>query len=229
MTNFDMQKLCRDTIQYAMHHIVPGLKLTDVREMCEQYMLANGADSFWYWNIGAFVFSGKETTVSVSGKTYRTSDCFLEENDILTIDLSPQSQSVWGDYARTIIIEDGKVIQNLNEIKNTEWKNGLCTEIFLHSMLMKNVTEDMTFQDLFYFINSCILKRGFVNLDFNGYLGHSIETDMRKRKYIEKGNRKKLSDVKMFTLEPHICVPNSNYGYKMENIYFFRDGKIYEL
>ena len=26
------------------------------------------ADSFWYWDVGAFVFAGDETTVSVSGK-----------------------------------------------------------------------------------------------------------------------------------------------------------------
>ena len=29
-------------------------------------MLELGADSFWYWDVGAFVFAGDETTVSVS-------------------------------------------------------------------------------------------------------------------------------------------------------------------
>ena len=34
-------------------------------------MLELGADSFWYWNVGALVFSGKETTLSVSGRNMR--------------------------------------------------------------------------------------------------------------------------------------------------------------
>jgi len=32
-------------------------------------MLELGADSFWYWNVGAFVFAGDETTISVSCKS----------------------------------------------------------------------------------------------------------------------------------------------------------------
>ena len=63
-----------------------------------------GADSFWYWDVGAYVFAGDETTLSVSGKEYTTSTRVIAENDIITIDLSPQNGDTWGDYARTIII-----------------------------------------------------------------------------------------------------------------------------
>ena len=58
--------------------------------------------------MGAFVFAGDETTLSVSGKEYTTSKRVIAENDIITIDLSPQNGDTWGDYARTIIIEKGK-------------------------------------------------------------------------------------------------------------------------
>ena len=40
-----------------------------------------GADSFWYWDIGAFVFAGDETCVSVSGKKYATSDKKIAEEN----------------------------------------------------------------------------------------------------------------------------------------------------
>ena len=70
-----------------------------------------------YWNIGAFVFFGDETTVSVSGKEYSTSDRVIGANDIITIDLSPQIGDTWGDYARTIIVEDGCVVKSLDQIK----------------------------------------------------------------------------------------------------------------
>lgn len=49
------------------------------------------------------------------------------------------------------------------------------------------------------------------------------------RVYIEKGNQTSLGDVAYFTFEPHISVPNSKYGYKRENIYYFDNGVIKEL
>ena len=49
------------------------------------------------------------------------------------------------------------------------------------------------------------------------------------RIYIEKGNSSRLGDVAYFTFEPHISIPGSKYGYKKENIYYFKDGKIEEL
>lgn len=49
-------------------------------------MLELGADSFWYWDIGAFVFAGDDTTISVSGTQYKTSDRVILENDIITIE-----------------------------------------------------------------------------------------------------------------------------------------------
>lgn len=229
MTNFDMQELNRKTINYARNQICAGMSLLELRKICEQYMLENGADSFWYYGVGAFIFSGNETIVSVSGKKYETADKLIQENDIITIDLSPQNKKVWGDYARTIIIENGKVIENIEEIENKEWKNGLQTEMFLHNEMLNFVNFNTTFEELYKHINSIISKSGYINLDFLGNLGHSIEKSKIKRKYIEKGNSRKLSDVQCFTFEPHISIQNSSYGYKMENIYYFEGGKLKEL
>lgn len=124
-----VQKIAKDTMEYAKDNIKPGMKLLDVREMCEKKMLELGADSFWYWDVGAFVFAGDETTASVSGREYVTSDRVIEENDIVTIDLSPQNGNTWGDYARTIILQNG-VAAELDEISDDEWKSGLLMEDF---------------------------------------------------------------------------------------------------
>ena len=109
-----VQRIAKETMEYARQHIKSGMNLLDVRRMCEEKMLELGADSFWYWDVGAFVFSGDETTVSVSGTEYVTSDKIIDENDIVTIDLSPQNNNIWGDYARTIIIQDGTVAETEN-------------------------------------------------------------------------------------------------------------------
>ena len=225
----EVQKIAKDTIEYIKTRITAGMELAEVRRLCEDRMLASGADSFWYWDVGAFVFSGDETTVSVSGREYVTSDRIIAADDIITIDLSPQNNNIWGDYARTVILEKGKVADDIDSISNEEWRAGLLMEEELHRELLSFAAPQTTFEELYYHINRFITERGFVNLDFLGNLGHSIVKDKNDRIYTEKGNKALLSSVDYFTFEPHISVPGSKYGYKKENIYYFESGRLTEL
>lgn len=225
----DMQRIAKETISFIKTAIKPNMNLRDIRQLCEERMLSSGADSFWYWDVGAFVFSGDETTVSVSGREYITSDRLIGYHDIITIDLSPQNNHIWGDYARTIIVENGEVVDRIDKIQNNEWRNGLLMEERLHQELREFVTPQTTFEELYLHINGFILDNGFVNLDFLGNLGHSIVKHKDERVYIERGNHLLLSSVDYFTFEPHISVPNSKYGYKKENIYYFSNEKLIEL
>lgn len=102
-------------------------------------------------------------------------------------------------------------------------------EEYLHQALIDVGAPDMTFEELYYYMNELIVKEGFINLDFLGNLGHSIVKNKKDRIYTEKGNRKRLSDVRMFTFEPHISIPNSQYGYKKEDIYYFENGRLIRL
>lgn len=224
-----VQKIAKDTIEFIKTEIKPGMMLSQVRSLCEDKMLELGADSFWYWDVGAFVFSGDETTVSVSGKEYSTSDRTIGSDDIVTIDLSPQIGDTWGDHARTVIIENGCVVKSVSEIGNSEWREGLMMEKKLHDKMTEIVNPDMTFEDLYYQMNEYIKDEGYINLDFMGNLGHSIVRRKDDRIYIEKGNRSKLGDVDYFTFEPHISVAGSKFGYKREDIYYFENGVIKKL
>lgn len=229
MTYYEMQNIARLTFEYIKSVIKPGMTLIDVRKLCEAKLLELGADSFWYYDIGAFCFSGKDTTISISGREYITPNIVIKEDDIITIDLSPQCNNIWGDYARTIVIENGIVKNSINEITNVEWKNGLILEDKLHEKMKNFVNRNTTFNDLFIYINNYIKQKGYVNFDFNGNLGHSIVKNKEDRVYIEKGNNLKLSDVKLFTFEPHIGLKNSAYGFKKENIYYFEKNELVEL
>lgn len=223
-----VQAIAKETIEYAKQHIKAGMTLWELRKLCEEKMLELGADSFWYWDIGAFVFAGDETTVSVSGTEYVTSDRMITEDDIVTIDLSPQKNNIWGDYARTLIIQNGSVVE-CGEIQNAEWKSGLLMEDYLHEELFRFATPQTTFEELYYHMNYIIEEKGFANLDFLGNLGHSIVKEKKDRIYTEKGNHTCLGDVAYFTFEPHIAVKGSRYGYKKENIYYFEHGQLKEL
>lgn len=162
-------------------------------------------------------------------KQYVTSNRVIGNNDIITIDLSPQMGNIWGDYARTIIVENGKVVEDIGLIENPEWKSGLQMEEKLHAELLRFATKETTFEKLYYHMNEFIVENGFVNLDFMGNLGHSIVKTKGDRIYIEKENKTKLGDVKYFTFEPHISFPDSKYGYKKENIYYFNENGLMEL
>lgn len=224
-----IQLAAKQTIEYIKNTIKPGMNLLEIRKLCEEKLLELGADSFWYWDVGAFVFAGDETTVSVSGKQYVTSDRVIGNNDIITIDLSPQVANIWGDYARTIIVENGKVVEDIELIENPKWKSGLQMEEKLHTELLRFATKETSFEELYYHMNEFIVENGFVNLDFMGNLGHSIVKTKGDRIYIEKGNKAKLGDVKYFTFEPHIAFPDSKYGYKKENVYYFDENGLMEL
>ena len=54
----EVQRIARNTIEYIKGEIHSGMALTEVRRLCEEKMYELGADSFWYYDIGAFVFSG---------------------------------------------------------------------------------------------------------------------------------------------------------------------------
>ena len=226
MNHKNVQQIAKDTISYIKTVIEPDMNLRELRKLCEDKMISLGADSFWYYDIGAFVFSGDETAVSVSGKEYVTSDRKISADDIITIDLSPQKNHIWGDYSRTIVIENGQVINEIGHIKNEEWRNGLSMEEMLHKELIDFTTENTTFEMLYQHINHVITSNGYCNLDFLGNLGHSIVRDKKDSIYIEKGNQALLSSVDYFTFEPHISTPGSRYGYKKENIYFFSSGNL---
>lgn len=222
----DMQMLAKETMGYIKSNIKIGQTLQQIKEMAETKMLELGADSFWYYGVGCLIYSDEDTTISVAGKKYLPANRKINRNSLITIDLSPQCKKVWGDYAETIIIQNGIVVNNVDFIDNKEWKELLLFEEKLHNELISFVGTHTTFEQLYLYMNDFILKNGFVNLDFINNLGHSIESSKRKRIYIEKNNKKLLSDVKYFTFEPHIGKNNCKYGVKKENIYYFANGKL---
>jgi len=224
-----VQQMAKETMAHIRAVIQPGMPLREVRRICEQKLLSLGADSFWYYDIGAFVFSGEDTVLSVSGRNYQTAERIIEADDIVTIDLSPQRSGIWGDYARTIVLEDGKVVPDAEQIANAEWREALQMERRLHDELLRFAARDITFEQLHDHANRLIRAHGYENLDFLGNLGHSIVRRREDRIYIERGNTCRLGDAEMFTFEPHIRRIGSKYGVKMENIYYFEDGRLLEL
>lgn len=223
----DMQDINRETIEFLKDYIKEGVSEEDIAKKAEEKLKSKGVNSFWYHGIGAFVFVGERTTISISGRDYKPSTTKVKQNDVVTVDLSPEIEKYWGDFARTFVVHDGVVIGiNSNEIakNDSEIYQGIITEEKLHTELKNIISEESTFEEIFIKMNSLIEEFNFINLDFNNNLGHTIEKNKNHRLYIEKGNKTKFKDIKFFTFEPHIQQKKGKLGFKRENIYYFQNG-----
>jgi Xaa-Pro aminopeptidase len=238
MNNFEIyqkvQTIAKETIEHLKDFIRAGVTEQEIVNEAEKYLKENGIQSFWYYDVGAFVFVGERTKISISGKKYNPTDEMVKEEDIVTVDLSPELNECWGDFARSFIVSNGKVATDWNKINgwqhlDQELYEGLVAEETLHKEYINIVTPTMSFEEVYEIFNEKIKKLGFNNLDFLNNLGHTIEKHKENRLYFEAGNKKKLGDVTLFTFEPHIMKANERYGFKREEIYYFNDGVLVNL
>lgn len=212
-------------------YITVGMSEKQIMNQAVTLMTQKGSNSWWYHGLGALVLLGERSTLSVSGTKYEAStENRVAENDVITIDLAPTLDGFWGDYARTIFVEDGKVAAE-DQLTMEPFRSGLQAELYLHQKLVEVAKPDMTLEALYYALNEEITKIGFTNLDFHGNLGHSVEIDEADRIYIERGSTATFREIgKPFTFEPHICERGGKWGFKREDIYFFDEsGSLQQL
>jgi Xaa-Pro aminopeptidase len=181
-------------------------------------LAGRGITETWYYDCPAFVLLGSRSCLSVSGKSYSPTDEPVGPFNLVTVDLSPSRDGIWGDCARSFPIENGRCTF---APQSPVLACGMDVETRLHQAMRAFVTPDTTFEALFTFGNAEIKGLGFENLDFLGNLGHSIPLRREDRSYIEPKNTMPLSAVPFFTFEPHVRQIESTWGFKHENIYYF--------
>jgi Xaa-Pro aminopeptidase len=225
------QDIARETMLALHETIKVSMSEAQIYQHAIDLMTQKGSTSWWYHDVGALVLLGQRSVESLSGTHYQPSDQNLvSELDVITIDLAPTLDGYWGDYARTIFVEDGAVVMD-EQPKHQEFQLGLSAELAMHQKMMEIVEPDMTFEALYRRLNAEISAQGFENLDFHGNLGHSIAFDQADRIYIEEGNLVTFAECgRPFTFEPHIKWVGGQYGFKREDIYYFdEDGILQRL
>ena len=216
------QNIARETISELHGFVRVGMSEKEIETKALELMTKKGSNSWWYHGIGALVLLGKRSILSMSGRDYFASEenC-VSENDVITIDLAPTVDGFWGDYARTLFVEEGRVAEE-DAPQSPLFRQGLEAELYLHNQLMECATPEMTYEELFFKMNAEIRSLGFENLDVHGNLGHSVEIQEFDRIYIEQGSLLSFKKVgKPFTFEPHIRLIGGTFGFKRENIYYF--------
>lgn len=193
-----------------------------------QRLLADcGVTQTWYYDCPALVLAGTRTCLSMSGKDYVPADNKIGSTSLVSVDLSPTLDGIWGDCARSFYVEDGVAV---SDPQNTEFKCGREALRRLHANLLRFATPETTFEELWGFASSEVKALECMTLDFLGNFGHTIESESESRSYIEAGNSRLLKDTELFTFEPHIKTLQGIWGFKHEEIYYFdNDAKLQVL
>ncbi|WP_248769690.1 M24 family metallopeptidase [Pseudomonas sp. MWU12-2345] len=218
--NLPVQAAAKSVLAQLVNHITPNSTEASIVRIAADMLTQLGYPDTWYYDCPAFVLLGSRSLASVSGRDYQPSEEAVGLRNLVTVDLSPRSGTVWGDCARSFYVEDG-ICRTMP--LGDDFTRGYVAEQSLHDIMLRFVHPETTFNDLYELANESIIDAGFENLDFLGNVGHSICERRDQRLYIESGNNRRLGEVTCFTFEPHIRLRAGKWGYKHENIYYFDD------
>lgn len=222
-----VQSRAKTVLSFVGNTLSPTASEASIAAEATSLLADAGVVHTWYHNCPALVLAGPRSVKSVPGADYVPSSGPIGEDTVVTVDLSPMDGKIWGDCARTFFVEDGVVADRPNR---PEFRIGYDYLRVLHAQMRKFLTVDTTFRSLYEFANDLIRTYGFENLDFRNNVGHSIETRLADRRFIDSDTLDKLSSTDYFTFEPHIRQRGGRWGFKHEDIYYFdQDGSVAAL
>jgi Xaa-Pro aminopeptidase len=218
------QALARESLAAIADCIRPGATEASLLADCRRLMDARGATGYWWFGVPAVVLAGPRLRVSVEGDVFLPSDTPIAPDDMVTIDVAPEIDGIWGDCARSFFLKDGRLVTA--EEAGPEQADGMAAEATLHRHLLEVARPSMTFRDLHAEMDAQVRALGFENLDFLANYGHNIGADLHARAFIDAACAARLDTVTMFTFEPHIARPGSRFAFKYEEVYRFEGGRL---
>jgi Xaa-Pro aminopeptidase len=222
----EVQSAAKSVLADIGQYIDPSSTERSIAEKAVELLAARGIHETWYYNCPALVLLGSRSCESISGRDYVPGEEPVGDFNLVTIDLSPCQNSIWGDCARSLFVENGFVQANPESPEFCDGKRLLST---LHKDLKQFVSPNTTFRDVHQQTNATIKQAGYENLDAHGNWGHSIARRLEDRTYTTASNLGRLRDVPFFTFEPHIRTKRGTWGFKHEDIYFFDGATVCEL
>lgn len=144
----NIQLIAKNVLDEIKNFIKPEISEKEIVEQCKFLLKKHGIEETWYYDCPALVLLGSRSCLSVSGKDYVPSEEMVGNENLITIDLSPLKDVVWGDCSRSFVVEDG-IVKAVNDIKNFELLEGLKIERELHNHFIEFVKPDMSFEDVF--------------------------------------------------------------------------------
>ena len=136
--------------------------------------------------------------------------------NLVTVDLSPLLDGAAGDYARSLCVEGGRVVDHPSA---PDFAGGLEALDALHRHLVRVARPEATFGELFAAVAARLANLGYVNLDLRGNFGHTLTARLGERRFFEAGSPVRLAGAGPFTFEPHVRRVGGRWGFKREDVY----------
>lgn len=224
-THRKAQSAAKSVLDRLLEAITPNDTERSIATKAHEMLSELGYPETWYYHCPALVLLGSRSCLSVSGKDYQASNERVGSVNLVTIDLSPTDEQIWGDCARSFAIENGKVTTTP---KSLEFKNGMLFLQQLQQQMLRIARPELSFGQLFDWANVRIRESGFVNLDYRNNVGHSIAISREERQFIQTNNAIALGDAPFFSFEPFVRLKGGNWGFKHEDIFFFNQTGLLE-
>lgn len=218
------QALARESLEALAAHVRPGATEASLTEAARRIMDAKGATGYWWFDMPCVVLAGSRLRVSEEGDVFQPADTPIGPDDMVTVDVAPEIDGIWGDCARSFFLKAGVLVSP--EQAGAEQAEGMAAEAALHAHLLAVARPEMRFQELHALMAARLAALGFENLDFLGNFGHNIGDDLHGRAYMDAACTVRLDSVPMFTFEPHIAKPGRPFAFKYEEVYRFEGGRL---
>jgi len=185
------------TLHYLQNLIKPGMTLSEIDLLGEEYIRQHGAVPSFK---GLYGFTGSVCTslneVCIHGVP---DDTVVKEGDVLGLDIGTKLDGYFGDAAITMAV---------GKISDEDEALIACSKGALYHAI-ENIKEGMRFKELTKILEDYITEAGFVPL--RDYCGHGIGTKPHDEpnipNYLEgKPNQgPKIKNGMVFCLEPMVC------------------------
>ena len=158
----ELQQLTVDATNVLVSEISPGQSEKQIADRYNQLLEKRGFKEHWY---PILVYSGEITGKSISRRIHLPSEkIFVKENDIVFIDCTPLSGTVWTNWCDTIMVGKNDFLESI--IKDTN-------DIVLDTTLFAK-REAKNIGDLYDYCTNLIMKKNLEMLDPYQDVGHLI-------------------------------------------------------
>ena len=228
---WEAQKIAGAVLDELPAFLRPGLTQAEIAGWCERRMTQLGAEAWWHRGGPALVlFSGLTAYSGADDPSPLFAGLTVSPFDLVTVDVAPMVRGGWGDKARSYFMTDGKAMTDPYAWGDAELIRGYELEMKMHAGMLDFMDEDTSFADLHAFTRGMLDAAGYVNCDYHGNFGHSIENHPDDRvTIIPDEHRSVWAHGRPFTFEPHVRTLDGSFGLKHENMYCFVNGKLEEI
>lgn len=196
-------KIVAGALDLLKNNTKPGVSLTELDAMAEDYIRSQGARPSFkgLYGFPASVCCSLNPVIIHGIPT----DYKLQEGDVIGYDIGTELDGWFGDAAITV---------GVGEISEVDQKLIACAKESLYEAI-ESIRDGMRFKELSSVLENAIRSRGFVPLyDFCGHgIGKKPHEEPEIPNYLEHGSPKsgpKIKNGMVFCLEPMICQKDSN-------------------